>query len=215
MHRFFQHSLLLLLTLAVFSVVASADQFGIGLISLDATTGTSGEFDITNGTGANSFAPFFPVTTSLTFTVTSLTVNFTSGPADVLTASDFTSDGSGGFLGNNSFNLSTNPISSALLVGTLSPTSGVVVSGAGTETISADFEDSSGNPSVSLTDASGTLALGDNAIIYAGSATVSTTPEPGTVLLMGIGLACVLGLLTMRRDCLQKGSAETSKISAA
>lgn len=205
MHRFLPHSILLLLALAAFSVTASANQIAVGLLSLDATTGSSGEFDITNGTGTNSFAPFFPVTTSLTFSVTSLTLNFTSGPAVVLTGSNFTSDGSGGWLGLNSFNLVSNPITSAVLVGTISPTTGISVSGSGTENISADFEDGSGHSSVSLTDASGNLATGDSAVIYAGPAgATTTTPEPQTDLLFAAGLACILGLLLRRRNFVQR-----------
>jgi hypothetical protein len=204
MYRVFSRTLLLLLTLTVFSAVASADQFPIGLLSFDAANlaGTSGQFDITNQTGPNSFPPSFPVTSSLAFAITSLTVNFTTGSPIVLLAGDFTSDGNGGWLGNNSF---TSPILSAILVGTLSPTSGVVVSGVGTETFSAFFTDASGNPSVTVTDATGgPLVLGDLAVIY-GSTTPTTVPEPGTGVLLGGGIAGLI-LLMLRRRLPQRGS---------
>jgi hypothetical protein len=138
------------------------------------------------------------VTTGLAFNITNLTVNFVSGPPAVLTSSDFTSDGSGGWLGNNVFSSS---ILSAVLVGTLSPTSGVAVTGMGTQTISAAFEDGSGNPSVTLSDSEEEhLANGDLAVIYAGPAgpggpPTAPVPEPETGVLLGTPLA---GLIAFR-----------------
>jgi hypothetical protein len=194
MNRVLPGLLLVLVTLTVFSATTSANEFPVGLLAFDQVTGTSGEFDITNLTGSGSAAPSFPVTTGLTFTITDLTVNFVSGPPSVLTASNFTSDGFGGWLGNNVFSSS---ILSAVLVGTLSPTAGVAVSGVGTETISADFEDVSGNPSVTLSNPAGPLAFGDLAVIYAGTPgpTPAPVPEPQTSVLLGTALA---GLIAIR-----------------
>jgi hypothetical protein len=207
MYRVSTRLLLLLLALTVFSAVASATQIPIGFISFDQLAkSTSGSFDITNQTGGNSFPPFFPVTSSLAFTITSLTVNPTVGPAVVLHAADFASDGLGGWLGNNLF---SSPIASALLVGTLSPTTGVVVSGLGTVTISAAFEDAAANPSVALTDPSGTLVFGDSAVIYAGTAGTARVPEPGTGVLLGGGLAGLAFGLLMRRRTLPHGGSQT------
>jgi hypothetical protein len=208
MFRVLPRLLLLLVILTVFSRVASADQFPIGFISFDAANAalTSGQFDITNQTGPNSIPPFFPVTTPLAFGITSLTVNFVTGSPIVLHAGDFTSDTSGGWLGNNAF---TTPILSAVLVGTLSPTAGVVVSGFGTTTISAAFQDGLGNPSVRLTDVTGgPLALGDVATIYAATGASTTVPEPGTSMLLATGLAGLIGsgLLLRRRRLLQGGT---------
>jgi hypothetical protein len=198
MNRILPGLLLVLVTLTVFSTAASATQIPIGLLTFDQPTETSGaEFDITNLTGTNSMTGF-PVTTGLTFNITSLTVNFVSGPPAVLTSADFTSDMNGGFLGNNIFSSS---ILSAVLVGTLSPTAGVAVSGVGTETISAAFEDGSGNPSVTLSDSEEEhLANGDLAVIYAGPASpggppTAPVPEPGTGVLLGTPLA---GLIAFR-----------------
>ena len=197
MNRILPGLLLVLVTLMLFSAAASATQIPIGLLTFDEVTGTSGEFDITNLTGSNSM-PGFPVTTGLTFNITNLTVNFVSGPPDVLTSADFTSDGSGGWLGSNVFSSS---ILSAVLTGTLSPTSGVAVSGVGTETISAAFEDGSGNSSVTLSDPEEEhLAHGDLAVIYAGPASpggppTAPVPEPETGVLVGTPLA---GLIAFR-----------------
>jgi hypothetical protein len=197
MNRILPGLLLVLVTLTVFSATASASQIPIGLLTFDQPTATSGgEFDITNLTGTNSMLGF-PVTTGLTFNITSLTVNFVSGPPDVLTSADFATDMGGGWLGSNVFSSS---ILSAVLVGTLSPISGVAVSGVGTETISAAFEDDSGNASVTLSDPAGPLAFGDVAVIDAGPASpggppTAPVPEPETGVLVGTPLA---GLIAFR-----------------
>jgi hypothetical protein len=86
MQRAFGRALLVLLALCVFSAVASADELPVGTLSLDATdtSGLTGSFDISNFTGG-VLTPDFPVLTTLGFSITSLTVNFETGPADVLT----------------------------------------------------------------------------------------------------------------------------------
>src|SRR5580704_15843816 len=84
-----------LFVLACFSTIASA-QIGVGLLTYDSITASDNEFDVTNLTGSSAFPSFgFPITTPLTFTITSLVVNFTSGPSLTLGASDFTTDAAG------------------------------------------------------------------------------------------------------------------------
>jgi hypothetical protein len=199
MRRFLPRLLLLVLTLTVFSAAAFADDYPVGVISLDQTGATSGEFDITNYTGVNSLPPDLPVTTDLTINISTLIITFASGPAEVLTAGDFTSDLNGGWLGNNSFNIASDPIISAVLTGTLGPTTGVDVFGVGTISIAAAFDDGSGTSSVTLSDPAGALALGDLADINAVSATAVPTPEPGTGALLGVAFAGIVGSMLVRR----------------
>jgi hypothetical protein len=213
MYRVSTRLLLLLLTLTVFSAVASATQIGAGVLSLDAQDplGQTGSFDISNFTGPfpQSIPPDFPILTHLTFTITSLTVNFTIGPPAILTAANFASDGFGGFLGSTTYNLVTNPIFSAVLVGTFSPTSGVN-DGSATVTIDAAFTDVAGAPSVTLTGATGgPLITGESAVIYAKAASVGVVPEPGTGALLGGGLAGLAFGLLMRRRTLPLGRSQT------
>ena len=192
----------LALAVVVSCGIASADQVPAGIISLDDASGglgTVGSFDITNFTGLNILLPDFPISTPLTFSITSLTVDFLGGGSTVLNASNFTTDGNGGFTGNNDFNLVTSPITGAVLVGTFSPTAGVN-DGSGVVTIDAAFSDAAGNPSVTLTDASGLLATGDVAVIYAKTAASSAVPEPGTGLLLSTGMAAVFCLFLRKRS---------------
>src|SRR5271170_3629077 len=80
----------LFILLGVMACFGTADQIAVGDLSYDQISANQTEFDITNLTGLNSFPPDFPITSALTFTITSLVVDFTSGPALVLTGSDFT-----------------------------------------------------------------------------------------------------------------------------
>jgi hypothetical protein len=186
MLRLLARAILILLPLAVLSAVASADSVPIGTLALDPTGANSGEFDITNLTGSNALPPDFPVTSSLTLSITSLVVNFSGGSSVTLTSANFSSDGFGGFNGSNSFNLLTSPITSAVLTGSLSPTSGL--SGVTGGSLNTAF-------SATLTDAAGNLALGDAIVIDATTGTSTSggggggtgVPEPGTLLLLGSG----------------------------
>lgn len=178
---------------------ASAAGIAAGLLSFDnPNLATSGQFDITNLTGANYLPPDFPISTALTFSITSVTVNFTSGPADVLTAADFSSDGNGGYTGNTSFTYTTPDIVSAVLLGTFSPATGVSADGvSGSFAINPNMDDAFGDFSVTLSDPSGMLSLDAAnptipAVIYADPASSGpppATPEPASLLLLGSALA--------------------------
>jgi len=185
MLRFLARAALLLLSCAAITSVAAADSVPIGLFSLDATGASSGEFDVTNLTGTSSLPPDFPVTTALSISITSVVITFESGPSLTLDASHFASDGFGGWLGNDSFNLLSSPILSATITGTLSPLSGI--SGLPTgDSILPGF-------SATLTDVTGgPLELGDTVVLDATTGTSTggggtPTPEPGTMLLIGSG----------------------------
>jgi len=166
-----------LFVLACFSTIASA-QIGVGLLTYDSITASDNEFDVTNLTGSSAFPSFgFPITTPLTFTITSLVVNFTSGPSLTLGASDFTTDSSGDEdCTVAACNLFGDSITSATLTGTFSPTTGLSGLPAGDTGIEAGF-------STTLTPSVGpTLVAGlDGTVINAtGTSGVSSLPEPGT-----------------------------------
>jgi hypothetical protein len=186
---------LALLVLAAFSAVASADSYGVGVLSLDpSSSGTGDEFDIQNLTGSADLPPDFPVGTTLSFDTISLTLDFEDGTTETLTAADFTPDGFGGFDGNGSFDLTSDPITEAILTGTLSPTS-VTLSDGTTETLAGTF-------SATLTDPSGgPLEEFDAVEIEATTGSgVTTTPEPSSGLFLVIGMAGLLGLVWRRKQ---------------
>ena len=199
MSRIIVRMALAFIAVCLLSTAARADSYAVGFISLDTpNTATSGQFDITNLTGSSFLPPDAPVSTPLTFTLTSLTVD-TSGGTVVLTGSDFTTDSSGDLIGSTTFNLLTTTILNASLMGTLSPTTGIDVSGAGTVTIQGDMTDGLGGTTISLTDPSGSLAPGDLAVIYATTGAVSVVPEPSILLLLGSGLVGLAATRQRRR----------------
>jgi hypothetical protein len=185
--------LLALLAAFAFSAIASADDLGVGILSLDPSISGSGdEFDIQNLTGTADLPPDYPVATPLTFDTISLTLNFEDGSTETLTASDFTSDGFGGFLGNGSFDLGGDPILSADLTGTLSPTT-ITLSDGTTETLEGTYTATMTDPS------GGPLEEFDAAEIFASTGSAVTTPEPGTSSLLALGIAGLFGLALRRK----------------
>lgn len=203
---------LLLVLSACFCTVASADQIGVGVLSFDSISPSQSQFDITNLTGTNSFAPDFPISTLLSITVTSLTVNFTSGPALVLPGSAFTTVDAEGDVNctGAGCNLFGDSITSATLAGTFSPTTGLAGLPTGDTGILAAFTATitPGCPGIAI------LVAGcDAAIINAtGTAGVTAAPEPGTLGLAGIGM---VGLLFFgRRRLFGAGSRNVSNAVA-
>src|SRR5579871_2826931 len=80
--------------LAAAGIIASAQAHAalvpLGDVVFDVGTSTTATIDILNFTGANSFAPFFPVTTTVTLSGLTLLVNFSDGSSHTFTQSDFT-----------------------------------------------------------------------------------------------------------------------------
>src|ERR1700758_1506471 len=72
------------------SAQAHADLVPLGDVVFDVGTSTTATIDILNFTGANSFAPFFPVTTTVTLSGLTLLVNFSDGSSETFTQSNFT-----------------------------------------------------------------------------------------------------------------------------
>jgi hypothetical protein len=181
--------LLLSLALGLFTAVACASDVPVGFVSYDFIGGGLAEFDITNQTGPNS-SPFpdetWPVSNPISLSNLSLTVYFSDGtqftygsgywslePDGLSWAGPQLSDGS--------------MITMATLTGTFSPTLFDLNDGT--------MFNANPNFTATITDSSGDLQNGDFALINATPAS-GTTPEPGTLVLVGTG---ALGLLRFRR----------------
>jgi hypothetical protein len=197
MLRRLSQTFVLLLGIACCGRIAFAGSYGIASLSYDSISASDNEFDITNLTGTNSFPCCgFPITTLLSFTVTSLVVDFSSGPALILPGSDFTVVDSGGDedCTPGACNLFGDNITSATLTGTISPTTSVSGLTAPDTGLLTAF-------STTITPGCGssTLVAGcDAAIINAiGTSGVSGVPEPGALSLVGIGVL-VIGIMRLR-----------------
>jgi hypothetical protein len=189
--------LILLSVIGCCSGIALADTIGVGLLTYDGVPLTSpAVFDITNLTGANSFAPDFPITTQLTFTITSLVANLQGGGTLTIDGGNFTSvDPQGdlnctvaGDASTGGCDLAAYNLLSATLSGTLSPLTGLAglpagdigIANAFTATIMPDAECGT----------SGILTPGcDAAVIYATGVARSAVPEPSTWILLATALA--------------------------
>lgn len=186
--------------LASFATVASAGTYAIGDLSYDSISSSDDEFDITNLTGTDSFPPDFPITTLLNFTVVSLTVDFTSGPALVLPGTDFTVVDADGDLDCTAgeCNLFGDSITGATLTASISWTGSVSGLTTPDTTLSETLPSTVVTPGCDTTLVAGC----DGALIYADGSTGgggggSTVPEPAAFSLVGVGMA-LLGLKQMR-----------------
>ena len=144
----------LLSVISCCSMVASADSVGVGFLSFDLGTLTdlsSTAFDITNLTGGNADtvddpSPF-PITTQLTFTITSLVANVQGGGTITIGAGDFTSDAAGDLTcsvdgdakTSGGCNFAAYDLVSATLTGTLSPLTGLAGLPGGDNSILSTF----------------------------------------------------------------------------
>ena len=216
MKSFVLRTLAALIVFGGFSHTASASTIKVGFLSFDDLGGVY-TFDITSLTGANSFAPDYPVSTPLTFTVTGLTAAKNGGGTLTLPGSAFTTDASTGnvnclaagdaFTGGCDF--ASYDLLSATLTGTLSPTSGLTGLPAGFSGILSSF-------SVTLFPSAGNNLLSPGDFVDIEATLVADTsqvpvPEPSTLMLMQLGIgalgsyklrhhAPLLRRLTGRRD---------------
>ena len=174
---------------ALFAASASATQIAVGYVSWDVNfPGNAGQFDITNLTGANAAPTTFPILTQVNLSSLSLTVTFVGGGMTTEPAGYFTLASDGESWNGTAIPIGgTNPLpTAATLTGLFSPTS-INVSGMGVVSILNSF-------TVSFNDTP-SLVDGDLGVIYATVGTTSTTPEPGTWMLMSLGL---VGLISAR-----------------
>jgi hypothetical protein len=149
-----------------------ATTYNMAYVAFDVTNPPLAEVDIANQTGPNSSAPDFLVSTPVSLNNLSLTLDFATGPSETFdsTSGYFTLAPDGlSYNGQDIFNISTDPVTSAILTGNFSTTT-VSLVGGGTVTIGSTFK-------ATITPSSGTnLADGDFALI---TATTSTGPPPG------------------------------------
>jgi hypothetical protein len=158
-----------------------ATTYTMGYVAFDVTNPPLGEVDIANQTGPNSSAPDFPVSTPVSLTNLTVTLDFATGPSETFgpTSGYFSLAPDGlSYNGQDIFNISTDPVTSAVLSGDFSTTN-ISLVGGGTATIGSSF-------TATITPSSGPdLADGDFALI---TATTGHVPEPQTWALLCAGL---------------------------
>jgi hypothetical protein len=205
MSRKFTCLFALLLMVGVVATPALVAQETVGAVVFDVgfTPGDS-EFDIFNFTAPNLDSPDSnPIVSEVDLSSLSLTVNFSSGPADVFGSSYFTLDADGISWDGNPMTSSTftNAIS-AVLTGTFVETS-MTLGDSSTFTANPGFTST-------ITDAGG-LKDGDSAAIIATAGTSGpppATPEPESLVMVATGIA---GLAGYRRRMLLAAARKFSR----
>jgi hypothetical protein len=174
---------LALIALALIQAGGSfARTVNLGYIQLIAGSGTPAGFNILDETGPDSSVfpnMSFPVTTPVSFSDLTLFVNFSNGTDEEFAPTSHYFSVTG--VGEQEFDLPTNPINSAILIGTFGATNLTLNDGAHV-TISPDFAAIMENPV-------GNLQNNDFALV-AGSPV--TTPEPGLGALLAVSFGAMI-----------------------